>query len=95
MGAYNISKAGLIHMTKQLAMELAPDIRVNGVAPAVVKTKLSQMLWEDNEKASADLHALKKLGTPEDISNLMFFLSSEEASWITGEIITIDGGYLL
>jgi NAD(P)-dependent dehydrogenase (short-subunit alcohol dehydrogenase family) len=53
------------------------------------------MLWEDNEKASADLHALKKLGTPEDISNLMFFLSSEEASWITGEIITIDGGYLL
>ena len=95
MGAYNISKAGLIYMTKQLAKELAPNIRVNGIAPAVVKTKLSEMLWENDEQATADLHALKKLGTPEDISNLMYFLSSEEASWITGEVVTIDGGYLL
>ena len=62
MGAYNISKAGLIYMTKQLAMELAPDIRVNGIAPAVVKTKLSEMLWAEGMKqGSADLHALKKL----------------------------------
>lgn len=95
MGAYNISKAGLIYMTKQLAKELAPKIRVNGIAPAVVKTKLSEMLWENDEQATADLHALKKLGTPEDISNLMYFLSSDEASWITGEVVTIDGGYLL
>lgn len=95
MGAYNVSKAGLIYMTKQLAMELAPNIRVNGIAPAVVKTKLSSMLWENDEQASADLHALKKLGTPEDISNLMYFLSSKEASWITGEVVTIDGGFLL
>ena len=95
MGAYNISKAGLIYMTKQLAKELAPNIRVNGIAPAVVKTKLSEMLWENDEQATADLHALKKLGTPEDISNLMYFLSSEEASWITGEVVTIDGGYLI
>ncbi len=59
MGAYNISKAGLIYMTKQLAKELAPNIRVNGIAPAVVKTKLSEMLWENDEQATADLHALK------------------------------------
>ena len=95
MGAYNISKAGLIYMTKQLAMELAPDIRVNGIAPAVVKTKLSEMLWAGDEKGSADLHALKKLGEPEDIASLIYFLSSESASWITGEIVTIDGGFLL
>lgn len=94
MGAYNVSKAGLIYMTKQLAMELAPEIRVNGIAPAVVKTKLSEMLWAD-EETSSNLHALKRLGEPEDISNLIYFLSSEEASWITGEVVTIDGGFLL
>jgi NAD(P)-dependent dehydrogenase (short-subunit alcohol dehydrogenase family) len=94
MGAYNVSKAGLIYMTKQLAMELAPEIRVNGIAPAVVKTKLSEMLWAD-EESSSNLHALKRLGEPEDISNLIYFLSSDEASWITGEVVTIDGGFLL
>ncbi len=95
MGAYNISKAGLIYMTKQLAMELAPDIRVNGVAPAIVKTKLAEMLWANDEKGSADLHALKRLGEPKDIASLIYFLSSEDASWITGEVVTIDGGFLL
>ena len=95
MGAYNISKAGLIYMTKQLAMELAPNIRVNGIAPAIVKTKLSEMLWVNDEKGSADLHALKKLGEPEDIASLIYFLSGEDASWITGEVVTIDGGFLL
>ena len=94
MGAYNVSKAGLIYMTKQLAMELAPEIRVNGIAPAVVKTKLSEMLWAD-EETSSNLHALKRLGEPEDISNLIYFLSSDEASWVTGEVVTIDGGFLL
>lgn len=95
MGAYNISKAGLIYMTKQLSMELAPDIRVNGVAPAIVKTKLAEMLWANDEKGSADLHALKRLGEPKDIASLIYFLSSEDASWITGEVVTIDGGFLL
>ena len=95
MGAYNISKAGLIYMTKQLAMELAPDVRVNGIAPAIVKTKLSEMLWISDEKGSADLHALKKLGEPEDVASLIYFLSSDDSSWITGEVVTIDGGFLL
>ena len=67
MGAYNVSKAALIYLTKQLAYELAPDIRVNGVAPAIVKTKLSQLLWE-NEEFAKNLHLLKKLGEPEDLS---------------------------
>ena len=92
MGAYNISKAALIYMTKQLAYELAPDIRVNGVAPAIVRTKLSQLLWE-NEEYSKNLHLLQKLGEPEDIAEAVYFLCSDDASWITGEILTIDGGF--
>jgi len=94
MGAYNVSKAALIYLTKQLAYELAPGIRVNGVAPAIVKTKLSKLLWE-NEDFAKNLHLLQKLGEPEDIANAVFYMCSEEASWITGEVLTIDGGFLL
>ena len=94
MGAYNISKAGLIYMTKQLAMELAPNIRVNGIAPAIVKTKLSEMLWVNDEKGIADLHALKKLDEPENIASIIYFISGADATWITGEVVTIDGGLL-
>ncbi len=94
MGAYNVSKAALIYLTKQLAYELAPDIRVNGVAPAIVKTKLSQLLWE-NEEFAKNLHLLKKLGEPEDISNAVYYMCSDDAGWVTGEVLTIDGGFLL
>ena len=94
MGAYNVSKAALIYLTKQLAYELAPDIRVNGVAPAIVKTKLSQLLWE-NEEFAKNLHLLKKLGEPEDIANSVYYMCSDDAGWVTGEVLTIDGGFLL
>ena len=94
MGAYNVSKAALIYLTKQLAYELAPNIRVNGVAPAIVKTKLSQVLWE-NEDFAKNLHLLQKLGEPEDIANAVFYMCSDEAGWVTGEVLTIDGGFLL
>jgi NAD(P)-dependent dehydrogenase (short-subunit alcohol dehydrogenase family) len=90
-GAYNISKAGLVHMTRQLALELAPEIRVNAVAPAVVKTKLSEMLWAD-EPAAARMHPLGRLGTPEDIARAIVFLSSDAADWITGVTLPVDGG---
>ena len=66
MGAYNVSKAALIYLTKQLAYELAPDIRVNGVAPAIVKTKL-QLLWEN--KTLQKIYIIKKMSEPEDIAN--------------------------
>ena len=94
MGAYNVSKAALIYLTKQLAYELAPDIRVNGVAPAIVKTNLSQLLWE-NEEFAKNLHLLKKLGEPEDIANAVYYMCSDDAGWVTGEVLTIDGGFLL
>lgn len=90
-GAYNISKAGLVHMTRQLALELAPEVRVNAVAPAVVKTKLSEMLWAD-EPAAARMHPLGRLGTPEDIARAIVFLSSDAADWITGVTLPVDGG---
>ena len=94
MRAYNVSKAALIYLTKQLAYELAPDIRVNGVAPAIVKTKLSQLLWE-NEEFAKNLHLLKKLGEHEDIANAVYYMCSDDAGWVTGEVLTIDGGFLL
>jgi len=90
-GAYNVSKAGLVHMTRQLALELAPSIRVNAVAPAVVKTRLSEMLWQD-EAAAAGMHPLGRLGTPEDIARAIVFLASDAADWMTGVILPVDGG---
>lgn len=91
MGAYNISKAGLIHMTRQLALELAPDIRVNAVAPAVVKTRLAGALLAD-EDAAAARHPLGRVGEPEDVARLITFLGSDASDWMTGVTVPIDGG---
>ncbi len=92
-GAYNISKAGLVHLTRQLANELAPTIRVNAVAPAIVKTRLSEMLWQDEASAKA-MHPLGRLGTPEDVARAIVFLASDAADWMTGVILPVDGGML-
>ncbi len=91
MGAYNISKAGLIHMTRQLALELAPSIRVNAVAPAVVKTRLAGALLVD-EDATAAMHPLGRVGLPEDVARLIVFLGSDASEWMTGVTVPIDGG---
>lgn len=90
-GAYNISKAGLVHMTRQLAHELAPTIRVNAVAPAVVRTRLAGMLLQ-NEEATARMHPLGRIGEPEDVARLIVFLGSDASSWMTGAIVPVDGG---
>ena len=92
IGAYNVSKAALAHLTRQLALELAPGVRVNAVAPALVKTDMARALWEPNEEAMARAHPLGRLGTPDDIASAALFLVSDASSWMTGEVVVIDGG---
>ena len=95
MGMYNATKAALIHATKQLALELSPNIRVNAIAPGVVRTRLAEALWKDNEDPLGSAIALGRIGEPSDVANAVSFLVSDAASWITGETMVIDGGLLL
>lgn len=92
IGAYNVSKAALIHLTRQLAQELAPNVRVNAIAPGLVKTDMARALWEPNEEAMARTHALRRLGVPDDIGSGALFLISDASSWMTGEVLVVDGG---
>jgi NAD(P)-dependent dehydrogenase (short-subunit alcohol dehydrogenase family) len=91
LGVYNLTKAALIHLTRQLASELGPT-RVVGVAPGLVQTDFAAFLVDNfGDKLAAQL-PLKRLGDPQDIANLVTFLVSDAASWITGETYVIDGG---
>jgi NAD(P)-dependent dehydrogenase (short-subunit alcohol dehydrogenase family) len=95
LGVYHMTKAALIHLTKQLALELAPKVRVNAVAPGVVRTRLAEALWKEQEDALADTTPLGRIGEPEDVGSAVAFLASDRASWITGATLVIDGGQLL
>lgn len=95
LGVYNISKAALVHMTKQLALELAPTVRVNAVAPAVVKTYFARALYEADEAAAASRHPLGRLGLPDDVAGAAVFLASDASAWMTGEVMVVDGGATL
>jgi NAD(P)-dependent dehydrogenase (short-subunit alcohol dehydrogenase family) len=94
IGAYGASKAALIRLTEELAWQLGPKVRVNAVAPAVVKTKFAEALYSGREEEAAQQYPMKRLGTPEDVASLVAFLCSEGASWITGETVRVDGGLL-
>ena len=85
----------LNHITQELAVELGPDIRVNAVAPAVVKTRFAQKLYEDREDEVAAAYPLERLGVPEDIGGVVAFLLSDDAAWLTGQILVVDGGATL
>lgn len=95
LGVYHVSKAALIHLTKQLAIELGPNIRVNAVAPGVVRTRLAEALWKEHEEDVSHKTPLGRIGEPEDIGSAIGFLASDASSWITGETLVIDGGQKL
>ncbi|MFF2631512.1 SDR family oxidoreductase [Microbacterium sp. NPDC058021] len=89
---YGISKAALINLTMQLADELAPVLRVNAVAPAVVKTRFARALYEGREAEASAPYPLARLGEPDDVAGPVAFLLSPDAAWITGQTVLIDGG---
>jgi 3-oxoacyl-[acyl-carrier protein] reductase len=89
---YGVSKSALIGLTVQLAAELAPHVRVNAIAPAVVKTRFATALYERDEEGVAAAYPLRRLGEPADIGAAAAFLASSDASWITGQTLVIDGG---
>ena len=95
IGMYGVSKAALIRLTTELAVELGPRIRVNAVAPAIVKTKFATVLYEGREEQVAAAYPLRRLGVPEDIAGAVAFLLSDQASWITGQTLVLDGGVTL
>ena len=92
---YGITKAALEHLTRCLAVEMAPHVRVNAVAPAVVKTKFATLLYEGREDEVAATYPLARLGIPDDVAAAVAFLASSEAAWITGQTLVIDGGVTL
>jgi NAD(P)-dependent dehydrogenase (short-subunit alcohol dehydrogenase family) len=94
IGLYGASKAAMNHLTMELAWQLGPGVRVNGIAPATVKTKFAEALYVGREEQASSMYPMKRLGTPEDVASLVAFLVSDKASWITGETVRIDGGLL-
>ena len=95
IGVYDTTKAALVHLTAHLATEMGPKVRVNGIAPGLVKTDFARVLVEGVGDAVAARTPLHRLGEPEDIANAALFLCSPAASWITGQTLVVDGGALL
>ena len=92
LGWYAVSKAALIHLTTELGYQLGPDIRVNAVAPGVVKTVFAQALYQGREEKVTKRYPLRRLGAPADIAGAVSFLLSGDSSWMTGQTIVLDGG---
>jgi NAD(P)-dependent dehydrogenase (short-subunit alcohol dehydrogenase family) len=92
IGYYNATKAAVIHLTRQLAMELAPRVRVNAIAPGIVRTHLARALWENFEDRLNEMLPLGRIGEPDDIAGAITFLASDAARWVTGQTLVVDGG---
>ncbi len=90
---YDASKAGIINLTKNLAKELAPKIQVNSIAPGWVDTEMNKDLPKDFVKEETEKIYLKRFAKPEEIAKAILFLASDDASYITGSILKVDGGY--
>jgi NAD(P)-dependent dehydrogenase (short-subunit alcohol dehydrogenase family) len=95
LGMYGASKAMLISLTETLAVELGPRVRVNAVAPAVVKTRFATKLYEGREEEVSSAYPMKRLGVPEDVAGAVAFLLSDDAAWLTGQTVVLDGGVTL
>ena len=95
IGFYNTTKAAVIHMTKQMALDMGPAVRVNAVAPGLVKTDMARELWVAKGQEIAEVLPLKRIGEPRDIAQAALFLASEASSWITGHTLVVDGGALV
>jgi len=97
LGVYDVTKAALIHLTKQLAAELGPGVRVNAVAPGLIKTDFARVLWEGPRGDEvAQSYPLKRLGEPEDVAAAVLYLADDASSgWVTGHTIVLDGGGLV
>jgi 3-oxoacyl-[acyl-carrier protein] reductase len=92
IGFYGASKAMLLHLTAELAVELGPSVRVNAVAPAIVRTAFATALYEGREAEVSAAYPLKRLGEPADVAGAVAFLASDDAAWITGHTLVVDGG---
>lgn len=92
LGLYGVSKAAVSHLTRTLSMELAPQIRVNAVAPAVVRTRFAGALYEGREPEVSASYPLGRLGEPDDVAAAVAYLASADAAWVTGQVLTLDGG---
>lgn len=95
IGFYNSTKSAVMHLTRQFAAELGPKARVNAIAPGLVRTKLAEALWKDNEQQINDAMPLGRIGEPEDIAEAAAFLAGDQAAWITGQTLVVDGGALV
>ncbi|HEX4081582.1 MAG TPA: SDR family oxidoreductase [Acidimicrobiales bacterium] len=95
IGWYNVTKAAVIHVTRQLAFELGPGVRVNALAPGLIKTDFARVLWEGREEQIARHTPLGRIGLPDDIATAALFLASDASTWITGQILVVDGGATL
>ncbi|PJE97861.1 3-oxoacyl-ACP reductase [Streptomyces carminius] len=95
IGAYGMSKAAMVNLTLQLAHEMSPGVRVNAIAPAVVRTRFAAALYEGREEEVVAGYPMGRLGTPEDVAGAAAFLTSDASGWITGQTLVMDGGKLL
>jgi NAD(P)-dependent dehydrogenase (short-subunit alcohol dehydrogenase family) len=95
IGFYDLSKLALVQLTRQLAMELGPSTRVVAIAPGLVRTEMSRMLWDGHEAAWNEKLPLQRIGEPDDIGRAALFLVGDDGAWITGHCLTVDGGELV